>query len=208
MTARRNATFEDLLAAVDSLAEQAKLLVSAVVDLRDETQRQAGNIAAVELPLALAPASPISNDREQEEGKLVPQSPAAEDVDGSLIAAAGRLRACERELCEGPRGVWLDEWFYDEDFEMPWGHVIPVNSETWHNLLNIRFAHVIGEGCCCEDAMGWPYLLAWQSGAEFLLRELTIEEADRLRELCRAHQMEQAARGVKQTRYVRQFGMF
>jgi hypothetical protein len=40
--------------------------------------------------------------------------------------------------------------------------------------------------------MGGPYLLAWQSGDEFLLRDLTDDEARKLQQLCVAGQAEVA----------------
>lgn len=57
-------------------------------------------------------------------------------------------------------------------------------------VLDHRPAHIVGEGCYCKAGVGAPYLLAWQRGDEFLLRELSDEEAYRLQELCLAYQAE------------------
>ena len=82
----------------------------------------------------------------------------------------------------------MDEWATDDDVEIPAGRMVAVDADMWSAVLDIRPAHVVGEGCCCEEGVGAPYLLAWRSGDEFLLRELSDEEARKLQELCLACQ--------------------
>ena len=60
--------------------------------------------------------------------------------------------------------------------------------------MDFRPAHVIGEGCDCEDGMGSPYIVAWRSDDEFMLRELREDEARRLQKMCLAAHADSPAR--------------
>ena len=73
---------------------------------------------------------------------------------------------------------------------MPIGRIVSLDPDLWGSILDFRPAHVIREGCCCEEGEGAPYLLAWRTETEFLLRELTDEEARLLQSLCLANQGE------------------
>ena len=192
-TRQERASFDDLLEATGSLLDQVKVLVSAVDDLRCEVEWQAKNIAAAELPerATASVAPPLAYGTTVQE-EILPPLTGNQVADNSLLTASGRLRACERSYCQGLRGRWSDEWAEHDDFEMPVGRVVSVDADTWSSVLDIRPAHVIDEGCCCEEGEGAPFLLAWQCRDEFLLRELTDEEARRLQQLCLACQVEQA----------------
>ncbi len=186
MTSRRaRPTFDDVLEAVGSLSEQIQVLVSAVDDLRCEVEWQARNSAVAESVAAPPLDRPAPGEEES-----TPRSTTGEIAADSLLTASGRLRACERLYSQGLRERWSDEWTDRDDFEIPVGKIISVDADMWSSVLDIRPAHIIGEGCCCEAGIGAPYLLAWQSGEEFLLRELTDEQAYRLQELCLADQAE------------------
>ena len=193
---RPRATMDDLLAALDSVTDQIKVLVSAVDDLRCEIEWQARNGTIAESPTVSA--LPVADDGLEEVGESPAPSAATEVPDDSLLSAAGRLRAFERACSQGPRTPWSDEWATGDDFEIPAGRLVSVGSDLWSAVLDIRPAHVIGEGCCCEEGIGEPYLLAWRNGDEFMLRELTDEEARKLQELCLACQAEEAARQERQ----------
>ena len=59
--------------------------------------------------------------------------------------------------------------------------------------------------------MGMPSLLAWQTEREFLLRELTDEDAQRLRKFCLESQAERADAAIQEARLVAaqsQLGLF
>jgi hypothetical protein len=62
--------------------------------------------------------------------------------------------------------------------------LVSVDVNLWSAVLDARPAHVIHAGCDCEEDMGSPYLLAWRDGDEFLLRELTTDDAYDLQHLC------------------------
>ncbi len=193
---RPRATMDDLLAALDSMTDQIKVLVSAVDDLRCEIEWQARNVTIAESPTASA--SPEIDDGVKELGEPPALSAPTEVPDDSLLSAAGRLGAFERACSQGPRTPWSDEWATGDDFEIPAGRLVSVGADLWSAVLDIRPAHVIGEGCCCEKEIGEPFLLAWRSGDEFMLRELTDGEARKLQELCLASQAEKAARRDRQ----------
>ena len=197
MTAlRQRATMDDLLAALDSVTDQIKVMVSAVDDLRCEIEWQARNGPITESPTASAP--PEVDDGVNEVGESPAPSAPTEIPDDSLLSAAGRLRAFERACSQGPRSPWSDEWATGDDFEIPAGRLVSVGADLWSAVLDIRPTHVIGEGCCCEEGIGEPYLLAWHSGDEFLLRELTDQEARKLQKLCLASQAEKPGRQDRQ----------
>jgi hypothetical protein len=173
---------------------QIKILVTAVDDLRCEIEWQARNGA-------MAESSTVSASLEVDDGvEGMGESPSAPIMapDDSLLSAVGRLRAFERACSQGPPTPWSDEWATGDDFEIPAGRLVSVGADLWSAVLDIRPAHVIGEGCCCEEGVGEPYLLAWRSGDEVMLRELTDGEARKLQVLCLACQAEEAARHENQ----------
>jgi hypothetical protein len=96
-------------------------------------------------------------------------------------------------LAVGRPGAWPEDWEGEEPPELPTGEVIRVDEETWSAVLDFRPAHVVDMGCCCEDGIGAPYLLAWQNGDGCFLRELTEEEAIELQTACLAAQSEAQA---------------
>ncbi len=185
---RSRVTLDEVYAAIGSLVDHIKVLVTAVDDLRCEIEWQARNqdeegrvIASTTIPEN--PSSAFELPERTEENSV--------SFD-SLLTAAGRLQAFERLLYQAPRGVWLEEWAEQDDFEMPTNRVISVSGEIYESVLNIRPAHVVGDNCCCEAGEGAPYLLAWQTEREFLLRELSDDDARRLQEFCLACQAEKA----------------
>jgi hypothetical protein len=195
---RQRATTDDLLAALDSVTDQIKVLVSAVDDLRCEIEWQARNGAIAEPPTGSA--LPETDDGSSEVGESPTPSAPPQMPDDSLLSAAGRLRAFERACSQGPRTSWSDKWATGDDFEIPAGRLVSVGTDLWSAVLDIRPAHVIGEGCYCEKGIGEPFLLAWRSGDEFMLRELNDGEALKLQELCLANQAEEAAPQESQVR--------
>ncbi len=202
---RHRATFDDLLAAIESVADQIKVLVSAVDDLRCEVEWQARN-ASLE-SAALAAAESERADEPDDGVERNASSPDQSDADDSLLSAAGRLRAYEQCLTKAPRGLWLDEWTNSEELdvlEIPCGRIFSVSPDIWEAMLDVRPAHVIGgEGCddceaAVENSWGGPYLLAWRTDREYLIRELVDEEACQLQTLCLECQAETARPAVQQ----------
>ncbi|HEV2971090.1 MAG TPA: hypothetical protein VGY55_14045 [Pirellulales bacterium] len=209
MTAKRRANLDDLLAAIESITDEIKVLVSAVDDLRCEIEWQVRNATVAESPTVSALSE--VDDRFEEVGESQLSSPPTHAPDDSLLSAAGRLRAFERACSQGPRTPWSDEWATSDDFEIPAGRLVSVDADLWSAVLDIRPAHVIREGCCCEEGIGAPYLLAWRIGDEFLLRELTDDEARKLQELCLDTQSEEATgqeRQVCRANAEAQIGLF
>ena len=102
----------------------------------------------------------------------------------SVLSAAGRLRAFEEQLSMGMPQPWQDDWTDGDDCELPIGRIVSVGPDLWGSILDIRPAHVVGEGCCCEEGEGAPYLLAWRTESKCVLRELTDEESRSLQSLC------------------------
>jgi hypothetical protein len=192
MTVKGRANLDDLLEAIESITDEIKVLVSAVDDLRCEIEWQARNGSNEESPTDSASAEADDEIDEEEEpaGEMAPP----ELPDDSLLSAAGRLRAYEQALTQGRRSAWSDDWATEDDFESPAGRLVPVDADLWAAVLDVRPAHVIGEGCECEEGIGAPYLLAWRDSDEFLLRELTEEEARTLQALCLAVQAGNSAR--------------
>ncbi len=195
----RRATLDDMLSAIEAVTEQIKVLVSAVDDLRCEVEWQSRNRQTEEWTSTPAGSSRVRppDTSDQPIGQSV-----AEAEDDSLLSAAGRLQAYEKLLGRAPRGLWLDQWNEAEELDMleiPVGRVFSVSSDMWQAILDVRPAHVIGTGCDCEPEMGEPYLLAWRTETECLLRELADEEARRLQELCLEWQAEAAAKQVQPT---------
>lgn len=198
---RQRVTLEDLLSAMESVTDQIKVLVSAMDDLRCEVEWQSRNVSSAEYHSA--PAVSLVTERPDRTPAVEEMIyfPAAKDWDDSLLTAAGRLRAYENALLKAPRGVWLDEWNEAEELdvvELPVGRVFSVCADLWDAFVNIRPSHVVGAGCDCEEGVGAPYLVAWQSETEFLVRELCDEESLRLQELCLAAQAEQADKVARQ----------
>lgn len=176
--------------AIKLLVEQVKVLISAIDDLRCEIEWQARN---GNLPESSETASSPADENEATEPEQVEQGAELNvAADESLLSAVGRLRAYERALSHGRRTAWRDEWATADDFEIPAGRLVSVSDDLWRTVLEFRPVHVIGDGCCCEEGIGAPYLLAWQSGDEFLIRELADEEALKLQELCLAAQAEES----------------
>ena len=89
----------------------------------------------------------------------------------------------------------MGECATDIDFEIPAGRLVSGGADLWSAVLGIRSADVIGEGCCCEEGVVQPYLLTWRIGDEFILRELTDNEARKLQELCLANRAEEERPG-------------
>ncbi len=202
---RHRATFDDLCAAIESVADQIKVLVSAVDDLRCEVEWQARNASLEQAAPVSAEIEPADEPDEGVEWKF--SSPDQCDLDNSLLTAAGRLGAYEQCLTRAPRGLWLDEWSDSDELdvlEIPCGRIFSMSPEIWEAILDVRPAHVIGgEGCddCEADgdhSWGAPYLLAWRTEREFLLRELADEEAGQLQTLCIECQAETARPAVQQ----------
>lgn len=209
---RQRVTLENLLIAIESVTDQIKVLVSAVDDLRCEVEWQSRNVSCAE-DLSVPAFTERSDERADDLRKTTLGSPLAESRDDSLLTAAGRLRAYENGLLKAPRGVWLDEWNEAEELdvvELPVGRVFSICADLWDAFVNIRPSHVVGAGCDCEEGVGAPYLLAWQSETEFLVRELGDEEALRLQELCLAAQAEHADKATRQVEvnFQSQLGLF
>lgn len=200
---RQRVTLEDLLIAIESVTDQIKVLVAAVDDLRCEVEWQSRNVSSAEdlsVPTAPLVTERLDQTRDQSAEQTIYFS-AAESPDDSLLTAAGRLRAYENVLLKAPRGVWLDKWNEAEELdvvELPVGRVFSICADLWDAFVNIRPSHVVGAGCDCEEGVGAPYLLTWQSETEFLVRELGDEESLRLQELCLAAQAEQADKVTRQ----------
>jgi hypothetical protein len=164
------------------------LLVAATDDLRCEVEWQLKQSTASEALLDEPAANDETSLDEDLDSQQVSVRKSKSSEDESLLTPAGRLAAFERSLCGGRRGTWSDEWAERDDCELPVGRVISVTGEIWSAMLDIRPAHVIDFGCCCEEGEGSPYLLAWETESEYLLRELSDEEARRLQILCLAKQ--------------------
>jgi hypothetical protein len=197
---QRRATLDDLLSAIEAVTDQIKVLVSAVDDLRCEVEWQSRNRQSEDW--ASAAASSSQAEPLDAPNQPIGKSAIAGDDDNSLLSAAGRLQAYEKLLCRAPRGLWLDQWNEAEELDMleiPVGRVFSVSSDMWQAIVDVRPAHVIDTGCDCEPEMGQPYLMAWRTESECLLRELDDEEARRLQELCLEWQAEEAAKPVQQT---------
>jgi hypothetical protein len=119
-----------------------------------------------------------------------------------------RLAQLERSLAVGRRAEWPDEWHGNDAPELPAGKVIPVSEDLWEAVLDVRPAHVVGRGCCCEEGIGAPYLLAWQNEEGCLLRELSDEEAYELQRACLDAQAEEASRHNPQLACETQMGLW
>ncbi len=179
---QRRTTMEDVLAAIGVLTEQIGVLVSAVDDLRCEIEWQGRN-GAFDQPTTVEKTNDETADLVDSEPPASEIGPTAER-DDSLLSAAGRLRAFEQSLMQGRRSSWSDDWATNDDFVIPEGRLVSVDADLWAAVLDVRPAHVVGEGCDCEEDMGPPYLLAWRDGDKFLLRELTRDEAYEIQHLC------------------------
>lgn len=205
MTAHRpGATINDLLFAIEAVTEQIKVLVSAVDDLRCEVEWQSRNIANAQYLPAQGSAA-----QEQhwlpDPTRMMAYSAEAGVTDNSLLSALGRLRSYEKVLLQAPRGLWLDQWDEIDEvdaLELPVGRVFSISADMWDAILSMRPVHVVSEGCDCEEDTGAPFLLAWRTETEYLIRELSDEEAHRIQELCLTAQAEQADTVIRKSREV------
>jgi hypothetical protein len=206
----RRAGVDDLVKLTGELIDHVKVLVTAVDDLRCEVEWWARNAADQRCEAESAATcqrcrQPIATlDQEEklehlsdatEPAALAKDNPPLEPsplrtsasetaVDDSGRSPASRLDALERALITGPSANWPDDWDNDEPPELPTGRIVQVDEELWNDVLECRPAHVVQFGCCCEEGIGAPYLLAWQSEAGFFLRELTDKEALELQRIC------------------------
>jgi hypothetical protein len=208
MTAKRSrVTLDEVYATIGSLVDHIKVLVTAVDDLRCEIEWRARNQG--EEAWDSTPSPSLGNPNIAVES---PERSAENCVSfESLLTATGRLQAFEKLLYQAPRALWLDEWAEDECWGMPTGRIISVSRDIYESVLDIRPAHVVGDNCCCEPGEGTPFILAWQTEREFLLRELTYDEAQRLQEFCLACQAERADAAIQEARLVSdqsQLGLF
>jgi hypothetical protein len=205
MTVHRSpATYDDVMQAIGSLIDHIKVLVSAVDNLRSEVEWQARNPREDD---------PVSGGTALKSEVGEPALPTAEQTISfeSLLTAAGRLHAFEMLLFQAPRGVWLDEFASEDELNLPDGRIFSVDADLWTRVRDIRPAHVVGDNCCCQAQGGTPFLLAWQNEGEFLLRDLTYEEARPLKDLCLASQAERAEAAIQEARLVSlqsQLGLF
>lgn len=219
--ARRNrrASVDDLAKMTADLTANVQVLVAAVDDLRCEVEWWSRN--AVDARLAseardekpqgsFSPAPCFEHaadgwDRVAEElptrpeaalrappavPNNVPPTPCSSD---SPTSASQRLTELERDLACGPKGKWPGDWDEeDEPPELPVGQIILVEEAIWSWALDLRPAHVVDMGCCCQEGIGAPYLLAWQNEHGCFLRELSDDESYALQEACLAAQRESA----------------
>ncbi|HZZ26765.1 MAG TPA: hypothetical protein VFE46_02060 [Pirellulales bacterium] len=198
------ATHDDVLLAIGSLIDHIKVLVSAVDDLRCEVEWQSRN------PRDDHPAAAGANLNSGVGKSVLPAADQEISIE-LLLTAAGRLQAFEKLLYQAPRGVWLDEFASEDDYIIPEGRVFSLDADLWTSVLDVRPAHVVGDSCCCEAGEGTPFLLAWQTEREFLLRELTYDEARKLQEFCLACQAERADAAIQEARLISsqsQLGLF
>jgi hypothetical protein len=206
---RSRVTLDEVYAVIGSLVDYIKVLVTAVDDLRCEIEWQARNPAVDHANVPSAATSPGSHEVAGE--VVAPRSSDQEIAFESLLTATGRLQAFEKLLYQAPRGLWLDEFASEDDFIIPEGRIFSVDADLWTSILDVRPAHVVGDSCCCEAGEGTPFLLAWQTEREFLLRELTYEEARRLQEFCLACQAERADAAIQEAQLLStqsQLGLF
>ncbi len=210
---QRRASVDDLSRRVGDLVDQLKVLVAAVDDLRCEVEWWSRN-AADESPWQGTPgpqhvseptATDDSPDKETSAGcpadgdadvadardnsATAATDVATEDASTAANASAGEnLAALERSLTSSECGPWPDACDDSECPEFPVGNVIGVDEDMWLAVLELRPAHVVGQGCCCEEGIGAPYLLAWCHEDGCFLRELGEEEAVELQRACLAAQ--------------------
>lgn len=182
---RKNATYDDVLAVLQSITEQLSVLVSAVDDLRCEVEWQARNSDNQEHSQRLESANEPSDEWVDPAGESDASRLGTQKAD-TLQSAAGRLEAYERALMKGRRGLWMEEWIdHDElDVQIPPGLVFSVSESVWNDVIGICLVHIVGAECHCTDTEGEPYVLAWQTDKEFLVRGLTDVEARGLQALC------------------------
>lgn len=213
----RRTSVEDLVKITSELIDHVKVLVAAVDDLRCEVEcwarnaadrsRECGDASACRCsqPAAWQGGPPEVSDATRfdsadrrridtfdDAARCDPSecaSPSAVEVRPS---AAEQLAVMERCLMAGPPSDWPHHGEQDEPPELPTGRIVQVDEELWAWVLDLRPAHVVRMGCCCEEGIGAPYLLAWEADGECFLRELTEREALDLQQACLAAQREVA----------------
>lgn len=213
----RRASVDDLVKLTGELIDHVKVLVTAVDDLRCEVEWWARNAAdqrweaesAATCSRCRQPMPVLDQDEKHEPIADRPEreSPTIDDTpldspslratatessaDDSSQSPAERLTELERALMTAQPGDWPEDWHDEGPPELPTGCVVQVDEELWTDVLDLRPAHVVQIGCCCEEGVGAPYLLAWQSDNGFFLRELTDDEALELQRACLDSQREQ-----------------
>ena len=201
---KRPRNLDDLAGLISDVTDQIKVLVSAVDDLRCEVewwarntidQRDSQHNIRTDLDDESAPPYRAAGQpQERAADAAAEQGAESSTFDSQERATEMRLALVERRLAAGRRGKWLDEWDAEDAPELPVGKVIPVEEVLWGAILDFRPAHVVGRGCCCEDGIGAPYLLAWQNEEGCFLRELSDEESYELQRACLDAQAEAEAR--------------
>lgn len=208
----RRASVEDLVKITSDLIDQVKVLVAAVDDLRCEVEWWARNAADswqtphTGLQQSGGRGSGIAEaETDDDEVRDEVQLPAASECNDEeppamplgehaiSLSAKDRLSAFESSLKSGPPGAWPDDADESEPPELPTGCIVEVDEELWVSVIDMRPAHVVHMGCCCEEGIGAPYLLAWEAENGYFLRELTEAEAIALQQACLAAQDEATA---------------
>lgn len=182
---KRSASLDDLSKLVADLTEQVKVLVTVVDDLRCEIEWCARNHGDLP-PASDATSFPQQCISRRSVSELSGPTARHPEWKGSEAAesAMERLAAMERELTQGEPAKWQVEWDEGDAPELPTARIIEVGPKLWNSMLDLRPAHVVSLGCCCEAGIGAPYLLAWRVEDVCFLRELTDEEALALQRTC------------------------
>jgi hypothetical protein len=142
MTAQRSrVTLDEVYAAIGSLVDHIKVLVTAVDDLRCEIEWQARNQDEEGRVTAPTPV-PESLNSDFESSEQTPGNTVSFD---SLLTASGRLQAFEKLLYQAPRGLWLDEFASEDELILPEGRIFSVDADLWTSVRDIRPAHVVGD---------------------------------------------------------------
>lgn len=206
----RRTSVDDLVKITADLIDHVKVLVAAVDDLRCEVEWWARNATDQWTPegvgagygnVAHANAASSAFERNTESHDEDELSAAVECNDVALtevpqdagvcgLSAEARLSALESSLKSGPPGAWPDDADESDPPELPTGCIVEVDEELWASVIDMRPAHVVRMGCCCEEGIGAPYLLAWEAENGYFLRELTEAEAIALQQACLAAQDE------------------
>lgn len=209
----RRTSVEDLVRITAELIDHVKVLVTAVDDLRCEVewwarnaadQWQANNAGAQRSHGQVSDIGEAANEDEgatRDENRMSATRHRCDEVrlessegpQATPLSAAERLAALESSLKSGPPGAWPDDSDETEPPELPTGCIVEVDEELWASVLDMRPAHVVRMGCCCQEGVGAPYLLAWEAENGYFLRELTESEAVTLQRACLAVQDEATA---------------